>query len=189
MKAIQCMRAGFTLVEVLVVTTIIAILATASFMAFDQARAEARDARRIEDLQSLAKVFALHMVETEQVFDCERGVVLEPSMRELHGTGNCVDIAEIEALLLQYLGEVPTDPFGAGHERYFYYYDYHACDGMSAKYILFAAMENETNSNREVVCPAREVTAANLGGTNNQGWYNYNPSLGVENFPRVVQIN
>lgn len=181
---------GFTLVEVMVSTAIIAILATAGFAAFSEMRAKARDTRRIEDLQSIAKVFALHMVETGQVFDCERGVVIEPGMRELHGTGNCADIAEIEALLVQYLGEVPTDPLGAGHERYFYYYDRHACGGgESGKFILYAAMENETNSNREAVCPAREVTAGNPKGTNNDGFYNYNTVLGVENFPYVVQIN
>ncbi len=51
---------GFTLVEILVVVSIIALLASILFASFAQARARARDSKRIQDLLEVQKALELY---------------------------------------------------------------------------------------------------------------------------------
>lgn len=53
-------RKGFTLVELLVVIAIIGLLATIAFIALNQARAKARDAKRVSDVRELASALELY---------------------------------------------------------------------------------------------------------------------------------
>lgn len=51
---------GFTLIEVLVVVSIIALLFTVLFASFSQARARARDSKRIQDILEIKKALELY---------------------------------------------------------------------------------------------------------------------------------
>jgi len=53
-------RRGFTLIELLVVIAIIGLLATMSVIAFNTARAKARDTRRISDIKQVQTALALY---------------------------------------------------------------------------------------------------------------------------------
>ena len=55
---------GFTLIEILVVTTIIAVLAVGAFVSFASAGKSARDSRRKTDLETVRQAMVLYKVET-----------------------------------------------------------------------------------------------------------------------------
>ena len=55
---------GFTLVELLVVISIIAVLALAGFVAFSNVQKSARDSKRIQDINAAAKAFEVNNTST-----------------------------------------------------------------------------------------------------------------------------
>ena len=57
-------RHGFSLVELLVVVTIISILASVVISSFSRAAAEARDAQRLANLRTLAEAAELYHAQT-----------------------------------------------------------------------------------------------------------------------------
>lgn len=57
---------GFTLVEILVVVSIIALLSSALFASFSQARAKARDSKRVQDLLEVQKALELYRAKNPQ---------------------------------------------------------------------------------------------------------------------------
>lgn len=57
---IRATEKGFTLIELLVVIAIIAVLGSFAFVAFDQARINARSTRRLSDLKMLQKAVELY---------------------------------------------------------------------------------------------------------------------------------
>lgn len=57
-------KSGFTLIELLVVIAIIGLLSTLSILALNQARARARDAKRISDVRQIQTALELHYNDT-----------------------------------------------------------------------------------------------------------------------------
>ncbi len=55
---------GFTLIEILVVTTILAVLAVGAFVSFASAGKSARDSRRKTDLETVRQAMVLYKAET-----------------------------------------------------------------------------------------------------------------------------
>lgn len=66
MTSLRTMRSGFTLIEVVVVTSIIAILAGAALMSFNDARTQARDDIRMSQLEQLRLALELYKSEYGQ---------------------------------------------------------------------------------------------------------------------------
>lgn len=57
-------RAGFTIVELLIVIVVIAILAAITVVAYNGIQGRANDSRRLEDIKSIAKALELYKVNT-----------------------------------------------------------------------------------------------------------------------------
>ena len=63
-KSINRHKQGFTLIELLVVIAIIGLLSTMSVLALNQARARARDARRVSDVKQISKALEIYYNES-----------------------------------------------------------------------------------------------------------------------------
>ncbi|MCA9355808.1 type II secretion system protein [Candidatus Kaiserbacteria bacterium] len=180
---------GFSLIEVMIVTSIIGILATYGTFSYNETKKQARDVRRMEDLTTIAKAFVLAEEDRGRAFDCDSGVRIEPGFMSADNNTvvDCSDKDEIQSALAKYLGKIPSDPKGPGDARYFYYYSNHDCLAPQSKgYLVHGAMENDSNSNRDQVC-GKKVNGTDAG-LNNEGYYNYNTGLGVANHPFVVRV-
>ena len=57
-------RAGFTIVELLIVIVVIAVLAAITIVAYNGIQGRANDSRRLEDIKSIAKALELYKVNT-----------------------------------------------------------------------------------------------------------------------------
>jgi len=89
-------KKGFTLIELLVVIAIIGLLATLSILALNQARARARDAKRIADVRQMQTALELYYNEVGD-YPATGGVVV----------GEAIDVVESGNI---YLAAVPAPP-------------------------------------------------------------------------------
>jgi len=64
---------GFTLIELLVVISVIGMLAAIILVSLNSARAKARDARRIADVQQIYKALELYYLNNGSVPSCSNG--------------------------------------------------------------------------------------------------------------------
>lgn len=75
-------KQGFTLVELLVVISIIGLLATISFVSFNNARVKARDAKRLADIRQIQTALEMYFSSNPQ------GYPPNPENDDPLGTGN-----------------------------------------------------------------------------------------------------
>lgn len=187
---------GFTLVEVMVVIGIIGVISTITFIAFNEARVQARDQFRIAQVNKIAELFNKFEFDNGYVPRCNRGTLIEEGLPPAPPAGDtandCRDYDAIVDLLEKNMGSMPHDPFGPGDDRYFFVYDDHVCDTTgdgnsdTSKVILFAQLENSELSNKAEVCG--KVGTGNAGG-NNEGYYNYHNDYSEETDVYVVEID
>lgn len=169
---------GFTLLELIVVIAILGVLLSIATFSGASLREEARDAKRINEIEQIGLAMRLY-VQERGVPDCIGGTVLELGRGTL--AGGCNDEADIISYLTNYFGEIPTDPLGPGNSDYYYYYDSsHICFQSSPDTgMVFAVNLESESSNASEVCP---VVDGSDGGYLNTA--NINPSQ-----PYVYIIN
>lgn len=132
-------KKGFTLVELLVVISIIGILTAIMTVSISQARANARDKARAADVANIQQAVTLYAQESRAYPDYPNGLII--------GTGGAID-----ADLAPYFSEVPADPLsGDGLHQYWYDSDY-LCEGVSVVAILATQLETSGNVNYSTVC-------------------------------------
>ena len=89
------MKRGFTLIELMIVITIMAVLATMSFFAFSRVQKQARDVVRKGDIRAISQAAQAYANDNSANY---------PTTAQ--GTG---------VLTPSYLPRVPTDPQGGGY--------------------------------------------------------------------------
>ncbi len=129
---------GFTLIELLVVISIISLLSSVVLAALNDARARARDARRIEDLRQINNAIQLYLQDHEEAPIVAGSI---PSNRSAFTSDDSFGgtWADFEIILSPYIKNLPIDPLNGKrapnmHDtssgylyRYFYRrIDYHA---------------------------------------------------------------
>lgn len=96
------MKKGFTLIELMVVISIIGILSTMVLVSLGEARAKARDARRESDIRQIVLAMEMDYSDNEKYSQC----VEMPSKIPCTDPGcNCTNLGDGK-----YLDPVPRDP-------------------------------------------------------------------------------
>ena len=106
---------AFTLVELLVVIAIICVLSTLSVVVFNNARAKARDSRRLSDVKQIGMALELY-------YDDQGRYPLPPTPTGTPITGLCLSNLGITSTCgtIPYLQKIPSDPLPNIHYTYSY---------------------------------------------------------------------
>jgi len=124
---------GFTLVELMVVMTIIAILAVGSFSTFEGSKASARDGRRKADLETIRGAFELYYAD-EKAYPVSLPAC-NAALKSVDGNST-------------YLNKTPCDPSNPTTQEY-------QINSNGTTYTVGAKLEREDNA----VCLAQDCTS------------------------------
>jgi prepilin-type N-terminal cleavage/methylation domain-containing protein len=140
-------NSGFTLIELMVVITIIGILATIGYASFDDARKQSRDKVRMSALKELQLSIELYRAQYGRYPVAGSGCVAAVPVDEFAGPGpsSAADFNEcttyIAGLVPDFISSLPSDPkFENERDRGFYYRTNAA--GTSFKLMLYNVVES-----------------------------------------------
>jgi len=125
---IQNKYRGFTIIELLVVVTIIILLTGIIINSLAGARAKARDAQRVSDLGQLQLALALFVDRCGQY----------PTTLTLSNATGC-PVTTPAITLGSFIGQIPTPPAGAGSTSYDYIF--YTSGGLKSNYLLHTKLE------------------------------------------------
>lgn len=126
-------RAGFTIVELLIVIVVIAILATISVVAYSGVQARARDSGRVSRIQQIAKAIELYRIDNGQYPPIEDGAGTETSCgSQTENWGHCDRMKQLADYLAPYMKIDPTSLSSATQGVYNYYYNSAQTDGFGS---------------------------------------------------------
>ena len=116
---------GFTIIEMLIVVSIFAILASIILARVVSAKANARDAKRVESIRQLENALDLYRNSNNRYPICNPEVVV-------NGTSDCLSVALISA---EAMSTTPVDPTGESSGTCgladSFVYCYQSADGVS----------------------------------------------------------
>lgn len=158
---------GFTLIELLVAISIIAIISAVGITSYTQAQKLARDAKRKQDLRSIAQALQIYKLKygrypcshwqadnqayTPWIQDTGTGVPNTPCQ---NATTNHLDS--------NYIATLPKDPLSTGgvpwaatNDGYHYHYRAYECYTNGDFFILMAQLENKNDPERIEVSGAK----------------------------------
>lgn len=95
---------GFTVVELMVVISIIGILSTVTYASFSQAQKKSRIAKRVSDLKQMQVALEYYYAVNKSYPNSNGAWITECT--EFNGTGNNV----IPSLVPNYISKIPLDP-------------------------------------------------------------------------------
>ncbi len=126
---------GFTLIELMVVIALIAVLSSIVISVLSGAQRDAKDKRRIADIQQLQKALELYHIDHQGY------------PKESEGANGNIGTNEVfRAAIAPYLSGTPLDPIN--DEVYYYYYDgSHQCENRTYAVLFARQMEKTENAN------------------------------------------
>ena len=128
---------GFTLVELVVVVSIILILVSVVLASIAQARKNSRDKQRIADLSNVNFAVVVYREKNNKYPTGSDGII---------GSGNTFDTA-----IAPYLADIPQDPLSNNFYRYRYNQDF-TCTEPHQRVLYAEALENTKSANFSTVC-------------------------------------
>ncbi len=155
-------RKGFTLIELLVVIAIIGLLASIVLVSMGGVRGKARDAKRMQELNQIAKAV--------QLYWSDNGYY----PKEADGAnGEVGEGAGLDTMLAPYM-TVFSDPLGPGDSTHYYYYDGRqnctdAGGTLRQVAVIFAKTLEAQPSNSSELCPGG--WGGEGGAGNSKAWH------------------
>jgi len=160
-------RAGFTLVEIMVVITIISILTSVLYVSFNAARENSRDQVRQSDLKQLQLAIELYKAQNGSYPDSGCGAAdshfAGPGPAAPGNYTSCSDW--IDGLTPEFIAELPSDPTSESETGKGFYY---RSDGSKYKILVKNSVERNfiTSYNQNFArCPGPSGNAACPAGT------------------------
>jgi prepilin-type N-terminal cleavage/methylation domain-containing protein len=160
---------GFTLIELLVVISIIGLLSSVVLSSLNSAKAKARDAKRIAQLNEMRLALELYVDSYAYYPKCGTFTVCSSN-------GYAGDITNLDIKTAGYMSSIPVDPINTGSQYGYYYATGYKKIGTN----IFTA----TGLNTDYIMAARlEVSSAPLVVTDlgARGWDNSNLNYLVGN--------
>ena len=141
---------GFTLIEIMVVVSIIGILSSIILFSISGARQSARDKQRVSDLSNIRFGIELYKETYGDYPVYASGVEI--------GAGNSIDIE-----LSTFVSNLRGDPLrsGSGEYGYWYFSDFD-CNGVPRHVVVAKKMESVKNGNYNKVCGGSALAPSGL---------------------------
>jgi prepilin-type N-terminal cleavage/methylation domain-containing protein len=186
-------KRGFTLAELVVAITILAIISAVGFSTFSQSQIRGRDSRRKSDLRAISVALELFRQKNGR-YPCTGVGSLGQNESSLTSSSWIVDRDSSNAsqcsgtntnLAPTYISSVPVDPLNSGSYNYLYQStgkDYGGTCLAGQSYFLYATLENVNDPDLYIRKPF------NICGENPISWCNSSdPTTGCKYFIIVGQ--
>lgn len=140
-------RAGFTIVELLIVIVVIGILAAITIVAYNGVQVKARDSARIAKVKSISKAIELYHTDNGRYPQILDGVGWETTCgSQTENWGHCDRNNILATALAPYMKIDPTSLSDATQGNYFYHYTSQAADNYQT-YGLMVRLEGNSGQN------------------------------------------
>lgn len=139
-------KPGFTLLEVLVTTTIIAVLTAIGIVSYSSVNKRSRDVKRKSDLEQIRSALEMYRSDNNEY----------PNT----GAGSMVNVSNLATPLVStYIPAIPEDPNPANY----YQYQGIATSGVYSRYCVCALLETIPSGQSESTCTVSLPATCNYG--------------------------
>lgn len=147
------MKKGFTLIELLVVISIISLLTSIVLSSLSDAKAKARDVRRMQDLAQIRNAVELYINDHNGNIPASNGYFMQ--VTNTNGTYH-----QIKTAMQPYFSSIPVDPlypgYGGDYQQINYWYYY----GNNYK-LINGTITNTPGTNTYLLCSKMEKNKKN----------------------------
>jgi prepilin-type N-terminal cleavage/methylation domain-containing protein len=137
-------KKGFTLIELLITVAIIGILASVILVALSNARAKARDAKRIAEIEMIDKAFEAYAANHGHYPDPTSDPAISDAWHRMGNASYAINDLLIAEGFFENIDDIPNDPSYDGSSYYYYYDNNHSCENVSGTPAVLVIYNLET---------------------------------------------